>query len=654
MVSSCCVKTCHNRQDRDRDRRFFSLPHVVKGRGKETRDLTARRRREWLAQLQLKNFNFESTARRYVCSDHFVNGQPSTLWKGNSPSWTPTLKLGYGAGTQPDSQQGRYQRLKERKKLVGKDDASSSTDTEHLTPASSDDLCAAETDQQTSTSAEQQEEEDMQRDEIFLQDEEDTQRDAAQRNQNRCSSGSTPTLGTDSDDSVSSRAKRLVEEIEPRCKRPKLSGQERKQRRRETSRERSKRSVFLGQQWERWVQLVTALNVKSDEMLAGILLNLYYARPHRRIKNYYPKTPARQKPAPSSGPRTPVPSGARTPTPSSGARTPAPSSRARTPAPSSRARTPAPSSSVRTPAPSSGQRTPAPFTPYTALDLSTGAPAPTTGTPAPSTAGRVIGAWAPEPRSRASTISSSEPVGPKKKETTHQRSLAFHVPVNSQLYRKIQAADPRRTPSFHKVQVKFEPEEYATDSNQQFQVVQVRSDFEPAESAADTNTPHFDVVRVKTEPEESATESTSSSDVVQVKLEPEESATKNTSSFDVVQVKLEPEKSATESTSSFDVVQVKLEPEKSATESTSSFDVVQVKLEPEESATENAPNVHAAQVNSEPAEVMEGEASTKHNLTMTCDTNNTFSHETASNGVDVHIKCEPEESVADTFEIEIA
>ncbi|XP_070178404.1 uncharacterized protein [Littorina saxatilis] len=501
-------------------------------------------------------------------------------------------------------------------------------------------------------SEEEEEEEDMQRDEIFLQD----NNNAAQRNQNRCSSGSTPTLGTDSDDSVSSRAKRLVEEIEPRCKRPKLSGQERKQRRRETSREHSKRSVFLGQQWERWVQLVTALNVKSDEMLAGILLNLYYARPHRRIKNYYPKTPAPRKPAQSSGPRAPAPS--------SGARTHAPSSSARTPAPSSRA---------RTPAPSSGQRTPAPFTPYTALDLSTSAHAPTTGTPAPSTAGRVIGAWAPEPRSRASNISSSEPVGPKKKGTTHQRSLAFHVPVNSQLYRKIQAADPRRTPSFHEVQVKFEPEEYATDSNQQFQVVQVRSDFEPAESAADTNTPHFDVVRVKTEPEESATESTSSSYVVQVKLEPEESATKNTSSFDVP-VKTEPEEyatestssfdivpviskpveSATESTSSFDIVPVKTEPEEFATESTSSFDVVQVKLEPEESATENAPNVHVAQVNSEPAEVMEGEASRKHNLTMTCDTNNIFSHETASSGVDVHIQCEPEESVADTFEIEIA
>lgn len=77
MVSSCSVKHCHNRQDRDRDRRFFSVPFVVNGKGKETRDLTARRGREWLAQLQLKNFNFESTARRYVCSDHFVNGKYS-------------------------------------------------------------------------------------------------------------------------------------------------------------------------------------------------------------------------------------------------------------------------------------------------------------------------------------------------------------------------------------------------------------------------------------------------------------------------------------------------------------------------------------------------------------------------------------------------
>ncbi|XP_070178395.1 serine-rich adhesin for platelets-like isoform X1 [Littorina saxatilis] len=205
------------------------------------------------------------------------------------------------------------------------------------------------------------------------------------------------------------------------------------------------------------------------------------------------------------------------------------------------------------------------------------------------------------------------------------------------------------TSSFDVVQVKFEPEESISESTSSFDVVQVK--FEPEESTSES-TSSFDVVQVKLEPQESISESTSSFDVVQVKLNPEESATENTSSFDDVQVKFEPEESTSESTSSFDVVQVKLEPQESISESTSSFYVVQVKLEPEESATENAPNV--AQVNSEPAEVMEGEASRKHNLTMTCDTNNTFSHETASNGVHVNIKCEPEESVADTFEIEIA
>lgn len=76
MVNTCCVKNCHNRQNRERDRRYFSIPIVIKTQGKQTEELTSRRRREWVAQLSLKKVTFDSdTTHKFVCSDHFVNGK---------------------------------------------------------------------------------------------------------------------------------------------------------------------------------------------------------------------------------------------------------------------------------------------------------------------------------------------------------------------------------------------------------------------------------------------------------------------------------------------------------------------------------------------------------------------------------------------------
>ena len=75
MVNSCCVHGCHNRSNRERDRHFHNIPAVVRGKDNETEELTSNRRREWLAQLRLKDVTFDSKARRTVCSDHFVNGE---------------------------------------------------------------------------------------------------------------------------------------------------------------------------------------------------------------------------------------------------------------------------------------------------------------------------------------------------------------------------------------------------------------------------------------------------------------------------------------------------------------------------------------------------------------------------------------------------
>ena len=79
IVSSCCVKGGHKRQYREKDKQYFCIPTVVTGKGEETKEFrsrsTIRRRRAWLAQLRLKGFNFDSSARRFVCSDYFVNGK---------------------------------------------------------------------------------------------------------------------------------------------------------------------------------------------------------------------------------------------------------------------------------------------------------------------------------------------------------------------------------------------------------------------------------------------------------------------------------------------------------------------------------------------------------------------------------------------------
>ncbi|KAK7489625.1 hypothetical protein BaRGS_00019020 [Batillaria attramentaria] len=114
MVNSCCVKDCYNIQKpgRENDRRYFQVPAVVCGKGEETFQLTSRRRREWLAQLKLKGLTFESTSRRFVCSDHFVSGVPAYLRDVNAPNWKPTLKLGHSDSVTPNSD--RYERLRGR------------------------------------------------------------------------------------------------------------------------------------------------------------------------------------------------------------------------------------------------------------------------------------------------------------------------------------------------------------------------------------------------------------------------------------------------------------------------------------------------------------------------------------------------------------
>ena len=90
----CCVRDCHNRSDRDRDKKFFSVPFVVSGKGKETKELTSKRRREWLAQLRLTD---ELQFMYKTCIDHIGGYRP-----------TVGLAVGPAIGYRPSYQHYRH------------------------------------------------------------------------------------------------------------------------------------------------------------------------------------------------------------------------------------------------------------------------------------------------------------------------------------------------------------------------------------------------------------------------------------------------------------------------------------------------------------------------------------------------------------------
>ncbi|KAH6920937.1 hypothetical protein HPB50_028075 [Hyalomma asiaticum] len=120
----CAVFGCNNRsqtkeeklQSNAPDPRFFKIPKVRLNECEQTRVLSERRRREWLARINRKGL--DANVDKYkVCSKHFISGQPSQLFDTCSPDWAPSQHLGYGDRCS-EPQLHRYERLKRRRSAV--------------------------------------------------------------------------------------------------------------------------------------------------------------------------------------------------------------------------------------------------------------------------------------------------------------------------------------------------------------------------------------------------------------------------------------------------------------------------------------------------------------------------------------------------------
>ena len=72
----CNVEGYHNRseQDVDVERHYYRLPAIITNQGQDCENLSAKRRRLWLAALN-RDFSGKNLANVRVCSDHFVNSE---------------------------------------------------------------------------------------------------------------------------------------------------------------------------------------------------------------------------------------------------------------------------------------------------------------------------------------------------------------------------------------------------------------------------------------------------------------------------------------------------------------------------------------------------------------------------------------------------
>ena len=86
MVNTCCVNGCTARSSLQSARFFYRIPKIDTTRGTKIVELTQKRRRAWLQQINRKTVT-ELTVKSWtrVCSKHFLSGKfviyPSLKWK---------------------------------------------------------------------------------------------------------------------------------------------------------------------------------------------------------------------------------------------------------------------------------------------------------------------------------------------------------------------------------------------------------------------------------------------------------------------------------------------------------------------------------------------------------------------------------------------
>ncbi|XP_049520497.1 uncharacterized protein LOC125944218 [Dermacentor silvarum] len=112
---NCAVFGCNNHtkkkpgDENASDVGFFCIPKVIVNQCKHTKDVTERRRAEWLRRINRKDLDNSATHYR-VCGKHFISGRPSYAMAETDPDWAPSLHLGHGKPRSSDSSLSRHTR----------------------------------------------------------------------------------------------------------------------------------------------------------------------------------------------------------------------------------------------------------------------------------------------------------------------------------------------------------------------------------------------------------------------------------------------------------------------------------------------------------------------------------------------------------------
>ena len=75
MVKFCAVYGCSSRSNREKDKRFFRIPSIVKHSDEKTRVMSKERRAKWLSAIKRQDLTENKVKDARVCSDHFISGK---------------------------------------------------------------------------------------------------------------------------------------------------------------------------------------------------------------------------------------------------------------------------------------------------------------------------------------------------------------------------------------------------------------------------------------------------------------------------------------------------------------------------------------------------------------------------------------------------
>ena len=81
-------------------------------------ELTAERRRRWISAISRENLTDSILENDWVCSKHFVSGEPAKDWDHFNMDWFPTLCLGHSKQQvkDPEAAEVRSRTAAERRK----------------------------------------------------------------------------------------------------------------------------------------------------------------------------------------------------------------------------------------------------------------------------------------------------------------------------------------------------------------------------------------------------------------------------------------------------------------------------------------------------------------------------------------------------------